>query len=241
MEPHLIVTLARLREAAELYRQLETARRDQAVGPVGEQDLAALAQEYTDDLAETRHQGRQLHQQARRLEDELQQLEAKLQDRRQRQTGDAGTVLALAAEIAVLQRRRDALEQQILELWQKGETAAGALAAERAAAAQAQQRLACRRQELQDRSRRAERAVPEIDAELAHLLRQLPRPVAGRLAQIARRHSDPVADLNQGACAGCGQNLPLQQAFDADREAALIVCQGCGRFIVPRSSRRTRD
>jgi uncharacterized protein len=240
MEPHVTVTLARLREAAELYRQLEAARRDLAGERRRDADLQALAAEYGEDLHEAEDRARRLRSEARALEDELHGLEARLQDRRSRQTGDAGTVLALAGEIAALQRRRDAAERALLDLWQQGEATGGELAAEQAATRDVQSRLARERTEWHARAARADAAAPEIAAELEHLLRRLPRPVGSRLAQIARRHADPVADLVQGACAGCGQILPLQVAVDADREAGLVVCQGCGRYVVARSSRRTR-
>jgi uncharacterized protein len=240
VDQELVVTLARLRDAAELYRQLAQARRDLTQGLDRAADLEALADEYSSDLSLAQHHDRQQQAESRRLEDALASLEARLQDRRARHPHDAGTLLALNDEIASLQRRRDDLERQLLELWQRDDTTAAALAAETAETAGVRERLGRRCAELQVRSERAARAVPEITAELEHLGKLLPRRVAGRLDQIARRHADPVADLLQGACAGCGLSLPLQEAVDADREAALIACRGCGRYIVPRSSRKTR-
>lgn len=240
MEQSLIVTLARLREASELYRQLEEAGRHQMAAQSRARDLAALSCEYGEDLEPARRQERDLRSQARRLEDELEQIELKLQDRRSRRTGNAGAILALADELAALQARRVELERHLLELWQQNEDAARDLEAEQAAADAAQHRLARESEHLAVRCRRADRAVPEITNELLQLLQRLPRQVAGKLEKIAQRYADPVADLHLGACATCGQSLPPQKAVDADREVALVVCQGCGRFIVARSSRRTR-
>ncbi len=241
MEPHPIVTLALLRDAAELYRQLATARRDQDRRQRRAPDLDLLAAEYDDDLAAVRRDDRHLRSEARRLEDALQQLEAKLADRRSRRAADAGTALALTAEIAALQDTRQELERQLLDLWQRNQETAQNVAREQAVADAARQRLAHERDDVLLRGRRADEAVPEIARELEHLTRRLPRQIASRLAQVARRHADPVADLRHGACAGCGQSLPPQEAVDADRETALVVCQGCGRYVVARSSRLTSE
>lgn len=240
MDQHVVVTLARLREAAELYRQLAEARRNQVRGQDRTADLAALSAEYGADLAEAGEADRRQRQQVRRLEDELASLEARLCDRRARRAEDAGTIVALDREIAALHARREALEQQLLELWQQGDDRKAELSAEAAMTATVRERLARQQAELRERSQRADRAVPEITAELEYLVRLLPPRVASLLGRIAGRHADPVADLVQGACAGCGLSLPPQAAVDADREAALVRCQGCGRYVVARSSRRTR-
>jgi len=234
------LTLARLRDVADLYRQLAAARHDLSDSARRERDLAELDAEYVGDLAATGDDLRRRRQQASRFEDELKNLEDKLQDRRSRQAGDAATVLALAGEIASLRRRRDELEKKLLDLWQSGETAAAALAEETRQTDDQRQAIADRRRDHAESAVRAGRAVPEIEGELGHLVGQLPTKVGRRLKQVARRHADPVADLVAGNCGSCGQSLPPQEAVDADREAALIVCQGCGRYVVARSSRRTR-
>ena len=231
----LDLALARLRDVADLYRQLSTARHDLSDSERREHDLAELDAEYVDDLAATGDDLRRRRQQARRLEDELKALEDRLQDRRSRQAGDAATVLALAGEIQSLRGRRDQLERELLDLWQTGETAAAALAEETRQAADQRRAIAARRRDHAESAGRAGRAVPEIEGELGHLVGQLPTKVGRRLQQVARRHVDPVANLVAGNCGSCGQSLPPQDAVDADREAALIVCQGCGRYVVARS------
>jgi uncharacterized protein len=240
LDQHVVVTLARLRDAAELYRQLADARRHQARGQERTAELAALAAEYVDDLGDLSRDDRQQRQAVRRLEDELASLEARLQDRRARRSADAGTIVALDREIAALQARREALEQELLARWQQDDDRAAELSSEAAVTSTVRQRLARQQDELRERRQRADRAVPEITTELAHLAGQLPPRVARLLERIAGRHADPVADLVQGSCAGCGLSLPPQAAVDADREAALVQCQGCGRYVVARSSRRTR-
>lgn len=240
MDFQLELTLTHLRECAELYRQLATARRAQERGASRAEDLAALDAEHVEDRDAARLADRQRRARTRRLEDELKAIEGKLQDRRSRQSSDAATVLALASEIAALRRRRDELEQHLLAAWQSDERAATELAADEAQAEAERERIARRWQDQAAQAVRAERAVPEIEGDLAHEIRQLPARIANRLERVARQVADPVADLVHGACAGCGHRLTPQEAVDVDREAVLAVCQGCGRYVVARCSRKTR-
>jgi predicted nucleic acid-binding Zn-ribbon protein len=234
------LTLAKLRDLADLYRQLAVARRDQDHGARREQDLAALDAEYADDAGDLDAAADGRRQESAALEATLREVEQKLQQRRAAPRHDASTTARLADEIATLQRRRDQLEQRLLELWQEQDRADRAGAAGQAEAATAREGIAAERAERAERRRKADLAVPEITGEIELLHRRLPRRVGSRLRQIARRHDDPVADLVQGACGSCGHRLPPQDAVDADREASLITCEGCGRYVVARSSRRTR-
>ncbi|MEZ4387504.1 MAG: hypothetical protein R3D98_07970 [Candidatus Krumholzibacteriia bacterium] len=241
MDIELQLTLIRLREAAELYRQRVQARRDQAEGVRREANLTALDAEYADDLSEVAARRRQREHAAAALEAELQGLEAKLRERRSRPPADAHTQLALTREVASLRQRRDQVEQQLLDLWQSNSNADLAAEQETTSVTVQRAQLADRQRTASHRAAQAGLALPEIEAELGHLLQRLPARVASRVGRLAGRHDDPVADLLQGSCGSCGYAMPPQDAVDADREARLVVCQGCGRYVVPRSSRKTRD
>lgn len=235
MDHEVELTLAKLRDAADLYRELAQARRDRSEGRRRARDLAEADREYRQDEDTAVGELRRRRREARGLEDELQALENRLADRRSRPAADPSLVLALAAEIRSLEERREALEQRLLVTWQE----AAAPVQDTAIKARHEQVVA-RRHEQSVRAEKAGRALAEIAGELDHQLGKLPVRVSRKVSQIARRHDDPVADLVEGSCGGCGQSLPPQSAVDADRERALIVCQGCGRYVVARSSRRTR-
>jgi predicted nucleic acid-binding Zn-ribbon protein len=239
MELQLI--LARLRDAAELYRQLAAARRDADEGTRRQDSLSALDAEYADDLSSASTQRQQREHAAAGLEAELKGLEAKLRERRARPPADAHTQLALLRDIDALRERRDRIEQQLLDLWQSNSAADLADAEEAATVTGQRERLADQQLDVAQRAGRAGLALPEIEGELDHLLRQIPVRISGRLRKLADRLGDPVADLLQGSCGSCGYTMPPQDAVDADRDARLVVCQGCGRYVVPRSSRKTRN
>lgn len=235
MNEEVDLTLAKLRDAADLYRELAHARHDLSEGRRRVRDLADAAAEYRQDEEAASDDLRRRRREARALEDELQTLENRLADRRSRPATDPGMVLAMADEIRNLEARREQLEQRLLETWRQAD-----LPVQDAETEVRRDQVAARRQEQDERAERAGRAIAEIEGELNHQLTKLPTRVARKLARIAGRHDEPVADLLEGSCGGCGQSLPPQEAVDADRERALIICQGCGRYVVARSSRRTR-
>jgi predicted nucleic acid-binding Zn-ribbon protein len=237
VDQELTITLARLREAAELYRQRARARRDGAAGS----DLAGLDAEYADDQRATERARQERAVAAARLEDELQSLENRLRDRRACRPADTATQQAIIRDVEAMRGRRDEIEKQLLALWQDHEVADRQDDRDDRDAAAARQKIATRQQAADRRRAQAELAVPEIESELAHLMKRLPPRVARQLERAGRRLDDPIADLVQGSCDSCGYAMPAQDAIDADREAALVTCQGCGRFVVPRSSRKTRN
>ena len=240
MDREQMLLFAHLREAADLYRQLAAARHGRDGSSGRDEHLAGLASEYDQDVADADAAERRDRAAVRRVEDELADVERRLRDRRARQDGRPGTVAALAADITALRARRDQLEQQLLQAWQDVEQAVAGHQAHRREAAAGRERAESERADLAGHADRAGREVPRLEAELDAVLARLPVRVARRLAQAGRRHDDPIADLIEGACGSCGQHLPPQEAVDADREAALVTCQGCGRYVVARSSRRTR-
>lgn len=240
MDQQLDVTLARMRDVAELYRQLAQARHADTDGRRRQSDLGALDQEYADDLVVAAGERRAERVLVRKVEDDLQQVEAKLQDRRSRRPTDATTMAAIVSDIEALRKRRDELEQQLVELWGRDEVHADQQATETQDVQTRRDDIARRRQHEAERVAKAGLAQQDIEDELAGSLGRLPIRVAGRLKRLSTQLVDPVADLIQGTCGGCGQAMPPQDAVDVDRETALAVCQGCGRYIVARSSRKTR-
>ncbi len=235
LDHELELTLAKMRDSADLFRELARARHDRSEGQRRARDLADAGAEFRQDEAAANDDLRRRRRDARQLEDELQTLENRIADRRSRPVTDPGTVLAVADEIRKLKVRREELEQRLLETWQQANGPVQDVETE-----VRREQVDRRRREQSERAERAGRAIPEIEGELDHQLGKLPIRLGRKLKQIVRRHDEPIADLIEGSCGGCGQSLPPQEAVDADRERALIVCQGCGRYVVARSSRRTR-
>ena len=66
-----------------------------------------------------------------------------------------------------------------------------------------------------------------------HLVARLPAQLRSRYERIRRSKGDmAVVGLEQGACGGCGYQLPPQKIVEVQRAEHLVVCEGCGRILV---------
>ncbi len=145
---------------------------------------------------------------------------------------------ALAHELEHLRVQRDALEAQILKVWDIADKETAHLATAEAATDASVARIAQEREDLAAREQRASAALAEVEAELQDVLAGLPARVTAKLSRLSTRYDNPVAGLAAGGCDACGQMLPQQQAIDVDHDRALPACTGCGRFIVARRGAR---
>ena len=41
-----------------------------------------------------------------------------------------------------------------------------------------------------------------------------------------------VVGIEQGACSGCGYQLPPQRIVEVQKAERIMVCEGCGRLLV---------
>jgi predicted nucleic acid-binding Zn-ribbon protein len=171
----------------------------------------------------------------RALERDIAALEA--QEKKYRAQLDAVTdqkqYEAVQHEIAGVAGKRGVLETEVLEILE------------------AEEKLAAERPALEHSLARAERETGEqlsrLDAEEARL--------AGLLADLDRRRADGEQPLDSasrtryqkvraskggravvavvnGACGGCARNLTPHAQQDARKRDRLLVCDGCGRFMM---------
>jgi predicted nucleic acid-binding Zn-ribbon protein len=59
-----------------------------------------------------------------------------------------------------------------------------------------------------------------------------PAAVAGHLGRLREQYDQAVVRVEGRSCAGCGGQMPQQQAIDAARGKALVRCPSCARFVV---------
>lgn len=173
-----------------------------------------------------------------KAEDDVQAVRARAQrDTARLESGDASAkdLTALQSELEVLARRQAELEDVELEAMERLEQAEAAVAAARAEleeARAAQGRLATER----------DRALAEIDAELAGLAAEREAASAGLDAallalyeKLAAQHGGVgAAPLAGGACQGCHMDINAAElASIAKAPADLVVrCDECGRILV---------
>jgi len=85
-----------------------------------------------------------------------------------------------------------------------------------------------------------ERELEECRADRQRMAEQRQRFLEGMEPELRRRYErihkahghTALAALHEGACGGCGAQLPPQKAIDVRRRGEILVCQGCGRLIL---------
>lgn len=76
-----------------------------------------------------------------------------------------------------------------------------------------------------------EDALGHLDEKIEEMENALPPPVRGRYARISARYDRPVVPVIRGTCYGCFVSIPTAVASDAGRNAELLHCDHCGRFL----------
>lgn len=224
----ILVQMADLeKELVEICNALEYAQRRDV-------DLRELADEYAEDAAQADQQGQAATVNFRSIETEIRSLEARLVDRRDKLIGltDRRQTRAIKDEILAMERRIDALETSAIDLLDQAD---GQQDNARQARDEKDRQQSKRKTELSDlkgQTQRSAAAEAEIRQELDRLLHLLPPNVAAHVKRLRRAMPTATSGVVSGACSGCFQQLPAQQAIQADKGKALIRCPGCARYVV---------
>ena len=66
-----------------------------------------------------------------------------------------------------------------------------------------------------------------------NLVTRLAPALRSRYERIRRSKGDmAVVGLGQGACGGCGYQLPPQKIVEVQKKETVVFCEGCGRMLV---------
>jgi predicted nucleic acid-binding Zn-ribbon protein len=140
---------------------------------------------------------------------------------------------AMLREIDEMRRRASELEDQALALIGEEETAQAEIKRLKDLVAQEERKVSGVRERLekeladyQAQLEKARKSREELAAKLSPMLRT-------RYERIRRSKGDmAVVGLEQGACGGCGYQLPPQKINEVQRMEHVVVCEGCGRMLV---------
>ena len=190
--------------------------------------------------ARERREGREreladLDQGIRRLEREIAEGEERRrrEEAKLRQLATEAHVAAKQREIDALTARIETLETRVLEKIESQEIL--------------QRETELRRRSEGDTDVARERELGELERELAsrghdlertrlereRALTELDPALARRYRRAYGKHGHGcLAALRDGACGGCGESLPPQDALDLRHKGRILDCQGCGRLIL---------
>ncbi|HEX7096254.1 MAG TPA: C4-type zinc ribbon domain-containing protein [Acidimicrobiales bacterium] len=205
-------------------------------------ELAAIERELASidaDVARVSAARDALAREEKRIEDEAASVAAKAAAEDKRLY--SGTVTAakelqsIQDEIAALQRRQRALEDEALELMVQIEPLDEELAAHRAR----RDEVAARADDLRARLRELEAEIDaqlaQLDAERGAIVERVDAPILAEYESLrARLGGVAVAKLEAGSCRGCHLQL---SAVELDRikkipRNEIVHCEECGRILV---------
>lgn len=225
-----------LSEIAELEELREKAREILQRNAKRDRELHELQDEYRSDAeaadAEAGSRGRTF----RAIEGEMRQVEARLEDRRQHQAllADPRQHQALGEEIAALESRLARLEDEALGCLDEEESLAGAADEARRESREHGLKTEQDLHDLQDQSRAMAKRVANIDLDLHRLVGMLPPAEKRHVERLRGKLDRSVVYQHSGACCGCFNQLPVQEALNVDRGRTVIRCPSCLRYIVHR-------
>jgi len=199
--------------------------------------LRDLQDEYEKDAAEAAAANRGAQATVRGLDNEIQQVEELLKVKRDMEIGltDRRQLRALHEEISGLEQRLQGLEERTIDILEKEEALAGAA---RDSVEETVRHRAKSVQEEQERGRQSTELsgrLENIDGELKRLYGMLPDAHRRHLLRLRGKLDRSVVHLQDGACLGCFNSLPVQQALDVEQGRALVRCPSCMRYVVHRN------
>ena len=80
-------------------------------------------------------------------------------------------------------------------------------------------------------TRRSGRSALESEALIESLRANIPLNVLLQHDRLRARGRQSVAEVRNGVCSGCHMSLPSGTLLEVKREAAIVKCDYCGRFI----------
>ncbi len=201
--------------------------------------LDELQAEYEADAAKAALENEGSEVTVRGLENEIRQVEELLKVKENQLIGlsDSRQVRAVTEEISSLKHRLDRLEDQAIALLnEQDDLQAGAV----------ESQLESRDHGVKSRAKQNSMARESVDLnqkthhiqlDLDRLVGMLP-PVENRaIFRLREKLDQAVVHHQDGACLGCFNQLPRQQAIVVEQGRTLVRCPSCRRFIVHRSWR----
>jgi len=140
---------------------------------------------------------------------------------------------ALMREIEEMKRRTAEVEEQALKMMADEETAQGEIRRLQEQADQEERKVAGVRDRLESELADYRKQLEVARAARDDLARRLSPSLRTRYERILRSKGDmAVVAVEQGACVGCGYQLPPQRLVELHKRERMVMCEGCGRMLV---------
>lgn len=139
---------------------------------------------------------------------------------------------ALGHEVERYGREISGLEDQELELMEKGENLRAKLAECEAALAKTQEVVDAELQRLEERKANEEGQIAEMEADRARLQTGIDGGVLSIYERLFKNKGDvAIAALENGQCKGCHMKVTSSTAIKVKGEKEVTNCENCGRIL----------
>ncbi len=217
-----------LRQRAELEGRLERGPR-QVAAAKGAVDRAAA------EVEKWRQKIREAKLLADRKQLDLKSSEARIADWQAKLNACSSNkeYQMLLEQIAAAEMAGSVLQDEILETLERIDS----LEAETKTAQVSLQAMQTTMQQTSERIAEAEAGlrseIARVDSELTTAEQHIPGTLKSDYERVVRQNgASGMAEVDEGACGGCGQQLSLNQKSDIILQKA-VFCQGCGALLYP--------
>jgi predicted nucleic acid-binding Zn-ribbon protein len=191
-------------------------------------------------LAQAAGQAAEARRSQDRLEGQLQALESKVNTVADRLYGRAGVVSSpkelqsLQADLDMLNRQKNELEEQVIGAMEVREEAAGLEKRTEEAVESLRQRHGAALESLRRARTEVEADLERAQAESGAVRPRVPAPVLALYDRIRAQSNDGVAAaaLEHGVCQGCHQRLSNVEYEAARHSGDIARCEACRRILV---------
>ncbi len=177
----------------------------------------------------------ELEESMRHLERDAQYQREKLKGRQDQQM-KVTTLDGMRAgehEIEGLQKSIAGLEERVFEKMESQEILQREIQLRESAEIDETERLRREAEELEVELRECQHEREKAGLQRERLLGEMDEALARRYQRIFQNQSyATLAPLRDGACSGCGEKLPPQQALEVRKAGRVETCQGCGRLVM---------
>ncbi len=237
MDPQTLVNV--LVEIAELEELLLNATRKIEHNAELSFSLEELQAEYEADAAKAARDNEGAEVTVRGLENEIRQVSELLKVKDNQVVGltDSRQVRAITEEISSLKKRLDRLEDQTIELLNAQDQLKSEALDSRCDSRDHGARSRARQDAMTRDSVDLAQKTQHIQNDLERLLGMLPPGENRTVIRLREKLDQAVVHHQDGACLGCFNQLPKQQAIVVEPGRTVVRCPSCMRFIVHRSWR----
>jgi hypothetical protein len=228
-------TLGLLFNLQQIDDEIDALRADEEEIPRLKEEAQAEVREIEEELKTHRQEALDLAKLRKQKELEMEetaQKRAKFQAQ-QFQVKTNREYEALQHEIVSLETQVSAFEDQILEILDRSEKVAQAVAENEKALAAAVEKVRLEHAELDEKGARLAREIEVKAGARSGLASGLQEKLLDRYERIRDvKDGLAVATVKNGACSGCFRRIPPQEMQILRRSDRILTCEGCGRLIM---------